>query len=511
MTKNDNFSTLQPQFMKIFYKVFFAILTGILPLFLVFYSFTFNLDNAELHKHSLDKGEFYSELSTKIPQTVEYDLNNAHQTAIYLTFNSLESLLDANFLKKVSNNNIDLITDWLGGKTDELSIYLPVAEIDKNLSTRIDEEVTKLVEKEGASIPSCTSEQTNNLIVKGFTEDQPFCLSETVKSGEIPFTKYLTGSDIHQQGLFNQIFKDSAFDTSAERFQINDVKIAGIQGKDIQKTLNTMRDIILLLEDLFIPGLIIIIFLLIGLISLGILSKISIKSSLRSFCFRVGVGTLTWVAITILTFSGLVYFNFWANDVWFNTNEFNEITKLFTLATLRLTFGLVSYAFWIGLSLIVTALLLKIFDINLKRKNKKIKNYHPDYSKAKTFDAEFHNQAEEIKADNPLEDDYADAENYTKPKAAQSENSFNTDELPEKFEYIRQGEKYTQESEKDPDLNNSNGVENLDYRFHENGENSEIEIGDYYNKRIDQETLETIPNRTDELEEESFEIGNNRK
>jgi hypothetical protein len=131
-----------------------------------------NLPNPDVHKNALKYNNFYNQISTEM-KVLEIKLDESQTNQITKSsqeaYNNFvwqtvgKNLASPQWIQDIVEKNLDLIGTWLKGKTDNLELYYPKDQVDKE----VNKEITNI---ENSKTPNQFVENFNAF--KGFLGNQ---------------------------------------------------------------------------------------------------------------------------------------------------------------------------------------------------------------------------------------------------------------------------------------------------------------------------------------------------
>jgi hypothetical protein len=340
--------------MNIFYTIVKNLFIWTVPLLLVLYSIAFLSINPQIHKETLIDMDFYSKAEDILSDQNENTLENGISGIVFNL--TMRELVTQDWLQSVFEGNIDLITAWFAGKEDNLAFYFPTTQIEENLRSNIDQKIREEVDENKSQINTCSLEAAQTIQREGFDPRGEFCLPQSVKNGEEDLSSFLQSES--NENILDSLFRNNPIPSSGETVNIDSLdSLYSTSQNQFFRLTNVLRDIFVFLRSLWIVVLVAFIGVLAVILLLAKTSGKKITSELRHILWTIGLSTAILSVTVIIVGGGSVYLN---SLITQSLTSFvsSEIINLFALAAVRITFNLVSFAFWISLALIAFSGLL---------------------------------------------------------------------------------------------------------------------------------------------------------
>jgi len=354
-----------------------GVIVAILPLLIVGFSIAFTLPNASIHKDSLIQENFYQKLNDQLKKNYA-NTPGSNQILGYLIVGPVvDRLVTPDWLKDVSEKNIDFITRWLNGDSNILTFYLPTSDIENAVRSQLDIQTDKLVRDNSLSIPECDNTEVTKLKTEGYDPSQTFCLPKEVKNGSKKLSDVL---DITQQSGFNSldsIIKNNPVSSLSDQVRADSV-ISGANQVTLSR-LNWFRDQFIAFRGQVLIFFIIFMLVLTADITLVVLSKKKVIAHIRRLFWFISTSTLSLCVFWLVLIGGVSYLGSSLNLLILPGFATTEIVNLLSWNLLRLAFNLVYPAILISVLMLFVNLVVLILErLNLfsvvKVKNAKLAN-----------------------------------------------------------------------------------------------------------------------------------------
>lgn len=370
------------------------------PIILIIFSLSLNLPNSALHKATLRNSNFYNQLSSEL-NGFSLDENNVDRGFSGILFSAvLKDLATPGWLQNLFERNIDLSSEWMEGKNENLTLYLPSEDIQLATSKNIDSQTKQIGTEFASKIPTCSKEDEEKIIREGFSLDEEgFCLPETVSSGQQQLTEFLgLKSTDSKQSILDKIVKNNQLKVSTEKFKAQDLLVTNAQ-KSLLKRLNFIRDLFLRISAVVPFALVLSFLLLIADLFLAKSMNRKLGKELRKYLFYVASSTISLAALIILALGATTYFTSFVRNLFFPGIATTRIINLFALEIVKFSFNITSIAIWISLAFLVFNLIYQFLENSGVLHNPEAKNSRLMRKSAiatgahnPTLDGQFHNQ-----------------------------------------------------------------------------------------------------------------------
>jgi hypothetical protein len=372
------------------YKLVHNIVVWVAPILLVLTSIVLALPQAQLHKSTLASGDFYPKLSAELnPENNSDYALNLQSIVLRSVF---EGLANETWLKDVFERNVDQIVGWLDGDNENLELYLPNDQIEENIKSNINDQVSTLIEQKGSEIKPCNEFDSNNIREIGFRLNGDFCLPPSVLSGQENLLSYMGLDDDN----INNNFLDSFFrnnqlkdDTISPTRLDNENNIAVVL-----TYLGYIRDFNLAVKN----NLLVIWLVFLILVSASIiLSRYSGKTylgQLQRLTIIIGINTISICVFLLLIIGGTNYLTNSISGLIFPGIISSELNNLIILKVLHISFNFLLFALvtsvvLIGIRIAISVMKSSGVIANKTHKNNKIASHLPNIDKNYTHDGQF--------------------------------------------------------------------------------------------------------------------------
>lgn len=372
----------------------------ITPIILIVFSLSLNLPNSTLHKSTLRNSNFYNQLSSEL-NGFSLDEDNADRGFSGILFSAvLKDLATPGWLQNLFERNIDLSSEWMEGRDQNLTLYLPSEDIQLATSKNIDSQTKQVGSEFADKIPKCSKEEEEKIIREGFNLDQEgFCLPEVVTSGQQQLTEFLgLKSTDSKQSILDKIVKNNQLKVSTEKFNAQDLLVTNAQ-KSLLKRLNFVRDLFLRISAVIPFALVMSFLLLIADLFLAKSMNRKLGKELRKYLFYIASSTISLAALIILSLGATTYFTSFIRNLFFPGIATTRIINLFALEIVKFSFNITSIAIWISLGFLVFNLIYQFLENSGILHNPEAKNSRLMRKSAiatgahnSTLDGQFHNQ-----------------------------------------------------------------------------------------------------------------------
>ncbi len=369
-----------------------------LPFILVGLSISTILGNAQLHKTVLKSSNFYTNLSQEIKNTSQNFTPDKGLTAFF-ALTALESTATPGWLQNFFEKNIDQLTDWLNGKTDDLNFYLPVNDIENGLYKELDTQTSNLSAKYKDQIVACPDATSKNIQREGFDVGASFCLPRDVRNNQQKLTEYLNFKKDNGTGILNSLVKDNYFTSFSNYFKLN--SIIQSEGQSQLNFLTRVRNGYLfgkkIIWYLFAGFLI----LLIAELVLAVILKKKMFKEISNLFWLISSSTILLAATIILVVGGSTYLTSSVQNYILSIYGLNnsKVINLLSFEVLKFSISLVSIALLVAISMLgfnFLVLILQKSGLFQAKTGKKLQKIRPSTQKAPvkpvndgTFNGEF--------------------------------------------------------------------------------------------------------------------------
>jgi hypothetical protein len=346
-----------------FYGIIHKLGIWITPIVLIIFSLSLNLPNNTLHKATLRNSNFYNQLSSEI-NTNSLDLESAKSSFSGILFSSvLKDLATPGWLQNLFERNIDLSSNWISGKTENLTLYLPSEDIQQATSKNIDNQTKKITSDFADQIKVCSKNEEEVIKREGFDLDQKdFCLPESVAKGQQQLTEFLgVKSTDSKQSILDKVVKNNQLKVSTEKFNAEDL-LTNSNQKNLISRLNFFRDLFLRLSAIAPFAMIFCFILLIIDLFLAKSMNRRIGKELRKYLFYVASSTISLAALIILGLGASTYFTSFIRNLLFPGGATTRIINLLALEIVKFSFNITSAAVWISVGFLVFNLIYQFLE-----------------------------------------------------------------------------------------------------------------------------------------------------
>jgi hypothetical protein len=388
------------------YRFLRGILLFFLPIFIVLFSISMSLGNAQLHKNTLKNSNFYPDLSSEIKaENGEYDSKNG--VLQILVRASVGELATPGWLQFLTEKNIDLTTKWLNGEKDDWSFYLPTDEINLSLTKNIDAQVKNLNKENGDQIKVCSDDVEESIKKEGYYLGTELCLPKEVKSGNKSLTEFLgvNSSSPNDKKLLNTVVRKNSLTTLSNNFNLSDQSIFDNNWVNTINQLKSVRDFYLKLKVAIYIGLASLFGILLIALLLYKLQNQNVIRELRKILWIASTNTLFTSLGVVLIIGGSSYLTSSLNKLLLPGLGTSKIISLLTWEILRFSFNLVSLAILIAAAMLGLNLILLFLEKILHEQTAKNKNavlvensLRRNDATNPTLDGQFHSIIQEKKA-----------------------------------------------------------------------------------------------------------------
>ena len=420
-----------------------GIIVSILPLFIVAFSIAFVLPNGDVHKDSLKTENFYVKLNDELKKNYANAPDSNNVLGYLIIGPVVDKLVTPDWLKDVTETNIDYVTRWLKGDSNVLNFYLPTSDIEKVVREGVNNQTEKLVKSDSTNLKVCSEEDLAKLKAEGYDSSQPFCIPKEVKEGTKKLSDVL---GISQQSGFNSL--DSLIKNNPVSSLSNQVNAQSIISGANQTTLsrlNWVRDQLIYFRSRVV--IIFVFFLVLIAIDIALVAMANRKiiTYLRRISWFISTSTLSLCLFWLLLTGGSVYLTSNLNQLLLPGFASSEMVNLLIWNLVRLSFNLIFPALVVSgvlLFINIVALVLEKFGVldGAKFKNQKLAIKPANVvlnSNNPTLDGQFKtmlNKSDEVLKENPA---------LVFPKSSELEsaqNDFSMDNYPRNSSSINQSE-----------------------------------------------------------------------
>ncbi len=350
-------------------------IVAILPLLIVAFSIAFTLPNASIHKDSLNQENFYSKLNDQLKKNYE-NTPGSSQAIGYLVIGPIvNKLVTPDWLKNVSETNIDYVTRWLQGDSNILNFYLPTSDIEKVVREGIDEQASKIAKESNTNIETCSTEDLAKLKTEGYDSSKTFCLPAEVKDGSKKLSEVL---GVAQQNGFNSlddVLKNNPISPLSNQVRAESI-ISGANQVTLSR-LNWARDQLLDFRSKALVYFAVFALLIAANLALVAFSNRKMLAYLRRLSWFISTSTLSLCVFWLLVTGGFAYLSSSLNLLLLPGFATSEIVNLLAWNLLRLSFNLILPALiFSGVLLLINIVMLILEKLNIvnfaKQKNQKL-------------------------------------------------------------------------------------------------------------------------------------------
>lgn len=415
--------------MRLLYKFFHNSLLILFPVALVLTSVTMILPRADLHKQVIASGDFYLKLSQELKKMREdpnLDFRNGISPILYLS--ALQDVATPEWLRNLVEQNVDLTTDWLSGRSEDWVLFAPTKEIQEATAKQIDQVTKDLVAKNPAKIPTCSEQEAKVIQREGFATQGQLCLPKEVIEGTKSMTDFLSlQSEQAKQNLFAIVLKDSPFTSLTDKFRISTIN------NTLKNRLNGLRDGFIWLKDRLIFLWLVLLVLLVVDLLLAVSVNKTIYKEVQRISWLTSISTLSLSLTLILAFGGSAFLTARANSFFLPGLPTNSISTLIFWQIIKLILEFLSLALIVIVALLALDIVLVILDrfglfSNVAKRNQKLQRQAvPGLLDNKTFDGEFHRLIQQKRQNSKFTPNTGGV-NFDVPQQDASQ-SFNYDDL----------------------------------------------------------------------------------
>ena len=352
-----------------------GIIVAILPLLVVGFSIAFTLPQASIHKDSLNQENFYQKLNDQLKKNYSEAPNSSQALGFIVIGPVVNKLVSPDWLKNISETNIDYIARWLHGDSNVLNFYLPTSEVEAAVRDGLNQQADKIVTNKSMDIPECTAEELNKLKSEGYDTSKPFCLPAEVKSGQKKLGDVLNITGQNGFNSLDNVLKNNPISSLSNQVRAESV-ISNTNQEGLSR-LNWVRDrLIDFRGKILLFSAVFAILLAVDVVLVGLSNK-KILAHLRKLSWFLSTSILGLCIFWLLVTGGFSYLGSSLNLLFLPGFATSEIMNLLAWNLVRLSFNLILPALFIALGLFLANVIGLIMDKlgifnNVKIKNKKL-------------------------------------------------------------------------------------------------------------------------------------------
>lgn len=352
-----------------------GIIVAILPLLVVGFSIAFTLPQASIHKDSLNQENFYQKLNDQLKKNYSEAPNSSQALGFIVIGPVVNKLVSPDWLKNISETNIDYITRWLHGDSNVLNFYLPTSEVEAAVRDGLNQQADKIVANKNMDISECNAEELKKLKSEGYDASKSFCLPAEVKSGQKKLGDVLNITGQNGFNSLDNVLKNNPISSLSNQVRAESV-ISNANQEGLSK-LNWVRDrLIDFRGKILIFSAIFAILLAVDVVLVALSNK-KILAHLRKLSWFLSTSILGLCIFWLLVTGGFSYLGSSLNLLLLPGFATSEIVNLLAWNLVRLSFNLILPALFIALGLFLANVIGLIIDKlgifnNVKIKNKKL-------------------------------------------------------------------------------------------------------------------------------------------